>query len=51
MEAYFIRKLSNSKMVDAYEGLDGKARAAELVSIHNKLYSNDMWFVSEEKVN
>lgn len=53
---YFIRKLSDNKIADipvwgnAYTDQDGKERANELVEIHNKVYPNDKWYVSEERL-
>jgi hypothetical protein len=50
MKAYFIRWTATNKMVSAFEGKSGKARADYLVEVHNRLYKNDQWFVSEEVV-
>lgn len=51
---YIIRNTETGKMVDngsvgaAFEGEDGKARAEELVEIHNRSYRNDEWKVVQE---
>lgn len=44
---YIIRKVKTDKMVEAYEGDDGKVRADELVENHNRHYPNDQWYVDE----
>lgn len=55
-ETHIIRDVQTGKMVDngcigaAFEGQDGKARASELVDIHNKLYPNNLWKVSHEVI-
>jgi hypothetical protein len=51
MKAYFIRSVkSPAYHISAWEGEDGKARAEELVEIHNRFFPNDKWTVTEETV-
>jgi hypothetical protein len=54
LQVFIIRDVLSKKMVSngyagaAFEGEDGKIRAYELVDIHNTLWPNKLWYVSEE---
>jgi hypothetical protein len=50
MKAHFIRSTSTKKMISAWEGADSLAHAEYLITVHNKLYPNDTWFISTEVI-
>jgi hypothetical protein len=50
MKTYIIREVATGKMVNCFEGVNGKARAEELVGIHNKYQPQDQWHVMAEIV-
>ncbi len=50
MKTYIIREVATGKMVNCYEGKDGKDRAEELVNIHNKYQPQSQWHVTVEIV-